>query len=205
MYKSFVLLAVLLPAVFFAGCKEQTTEPTREQTNTLLPLALGNSWKYKLYNQSSDSTGQVVWTVDKKIIVDSLEYFFIRTTGFTNNSYVARIESDGLFLSAYDSLNGFSFPFFFKYPADDNETYQYKMIGSDSILNITVKKQNLLIGNQNYSCYGYINQNLNPYFPFMYFSENIGLIRHKLVWYVGGRIDTTYHFIYDLESKTINN
>jgi hypothetical protein len=205
MFKSFVLLAVLMSTSFFVGCNEKSTEPIEEKTNTLLPLALGNSWNYKLYDQSSDSTGQVIWTINKKKIVDSKEYFLITSTGFDNSSFVAKLETNGLFLSYYDSTNGFASPFFFKYPANDNETYQYQMIGTDSILNITVKKQNLLIGNQNYSCYGYINQNMNPYFPFMYFAENVGLVRHKLVYHSGHGIDTTHYFIYDLQSKVLNN
>lgn len=205
MFKAFVMFAVLISTSFFVGCNEKSTEPIEEKTNTLLPLAIGNTWNYKLYNQSSDSTGQVIWTINKKIIVDSKEYFLITSTGFGNNSFVAKLETDGLFFSYYDSTNGFTSPFFFKYPADDNETYQYQMIGTDSILNITIKKQNLLIGNQNYSCYGYINKNLNPYFPFMYFAENVGLIRHKLVYNSGNGIDTTHYFIYDLQSKVLYN
>ena len=205
MFKSFVLLAVLISTSFFIGCDDKSTGPTEDMTSTLLPLALGNTWNYKLYNQSSDSTGQVIWTVNKKITVDSIEYFLIASTGFGNNYFAARIESNGLFLSIYDSINGFVSPFFYKYPVNDDETYQYQMIGTDSILNITVKKQNLIIGNQNYSCYGYINLNLNPYFPFIYFAENIGLIRHKLVFNSGNGIDTTHYFIYDLQSKVLNN
>lgn len=205
MFKAFVLLAVLILTSFFVGCNKKSTEPIEEKTNTLFPLALGNTWNYKLYNQSSDSTGQVIWTINKKVIVDSKEYFLITSTGFGNSSFVANLETDGLFFSDYDSTNGFASPFFFKYPANDNETYQYQMIGTDSILNITVKKQNLLIGNQNYSCYAYINQNFNPYFPFMYFAENVGLIRHKLVYNSVNGIDTTHYFIYDLQSKSLNN
>jgi len=203
MFRAFVLFTVLFSISFFVGCNDKSTEPIEEKTNTLLPLALGNTWNYKLYNQSSDSTGQVIWNVIKKITVDSKEYFLITTTGFGNSSFVAKSETDGLFFSYYDSTNGFTSPFFFKYPADDNETYQYRMIGTDSILNITVKKQNLLIGNQYYSCYSYINQNMNPYFPFMYFAENIGLIRHKFVYNSGNGIDTTHYFIYDLQRKSL--
>lgn len=76
---------------------------------------------------------------------------------------------------------------------------------TDSILTITVKKQNLTINNHIYDCYGYINENLNPYFPFMYFEENIGLIRHKLVFVSGSGIDTTHYIVYDLQNKVLNN
>ena len=205
MFRTSVLFTVFLSLSFFVGCEDKSTEPLEEKTTTLLPLAVGNTWNYKLYNQSSDSTGQVIWDITKKISIDSLEYFLITSTGFGNSYFVTRNESNGFFFSGYDSTNGFTWPFFFKYPAEDNETYQYQMIGTDSILNITVKKQNLLIGNQNYSCYGYINQNLNPYFPFMYFAENIGLIRHKLVYNSGNGIDTTHYFIYDFQSNALNN
>lgn len=203
MFRAFVLFAVLFSISFFFGCDEKSTEPNEEKTNTLLPLALGNTWYYKLYNQSSDSTGQVIWNVNKKITVNTKEYFLITSTGFGNNYFAARVESNGLFLSIYDSTNGFVSPFFFKYPAEDNETYQYQIPNSDSTLIITVRKQNLLINNQHYYCYGYINQNLNPYFPFMYFSENVGLIRHKLMFNTGNGIDTTHYFIYDLQSKSL--
>ena len=205
MFKAFVLSAILVSISFFVGCDEKSTEPIEEKTNTLLPLALGNTWNYILYNQSSDSTGQVIWNVNNKITVDSKEYFLISSTGFGNYYFAARVETNGLFLSIYDSTDGFVSPFFYKYPADDNETYQYQIPNTDSILIITVKKQNLLIGNQNYYCYGYINQNLNPYFPFMYFTENVGLIRHKLVFNTGNGIDTTRYFIYDLQNKSLNN
>jgi hypothetical protein len=205
MFRTSVLFAVLISTSFFIGCEDKSTEPTEEKTNSLLPLAVGNTWNYKLYNQISDSTGQVNWNVLQKITLDGKEYFLISSTGFGNGYFVTQTESNGLFLSSYDSVNGFKSPFFFKYPAEDNETYQYQIPNTDSILNITVKKQNLLISNQNYNCYGYINENLNPYFPFMYFAENIGLIRHKLVYNSGNGIDTTHYFIYDLQSKTLNN
>lgn len=203
MSKAFVLFAVLITTSFFTGCSDKIIEPIEEKTNTLLPLAVGNTWNYKLYNSASDSMGQVIWTITKKISVDSKEYFLITSEGFGNKYFAARNESNGLFFSIYDSINGFVSPIFYKYPANDNETYQYQMPGTDSILNITVKKQNLMIGNQSYNCYGYINQNLNPYFPFMYFSENIGMVRHKLVYNTGNGIDTTNYFIYDLHSKTL--
>ena len=205
MFRTSVLFSVLFSISFFVGCEDKSTQPFEEKTNTLLPLAVGNSWNYKLYNQSSDSTGQVIWNITKKISVNGNEYFLITSTGFGNSYFVAQNETNGLFLSIYDSTNGFVSPFFYKYPVDDNETYQYQIPNTDSVLNITVKKQNLLIGIQNYSCYGYINQNLNPYFPFMYFAENVGLIRHKLVYNSGNGIDTTHYFIYDLQSKILNN
>lgn len=204
MFRVAALFIAFLTFSFFIGCDEKSTEPTEEKPSTLLPLALGNTWNYKLYNQSSDSTGQVIWSVNSIINVDGKDYFLITSTGFGNNYFAARIESDGLFLSIYDSTNGFVSPFFYKYPAEDNETYQYIIPNTDSTLFITVKKQNLLINNYNYHCYGYINQNLNPYFPFMYFSENIGLVRHKLVFNTGQGIDTTRYFIYDLQNKKLN-
>jgi len=205
MFRESYLILFLLGILILVACEDKSTEPIEEKTNTLLPLTLGNTWNYKLYNQSSDSTGQVIWTINKKIIVDSKEYFLITSTGFGNSSLVAKLETNGLFFSYYDSTNGFTSPFFFKYPANDNETYQYQMLGTDSILNITVKKQNLLIGHQNYNCYAYVNENLNPYFPFMYFAENVGLIRHKLVYNSGHGIDTTIYFIYDLQSLSLTN
>ena len=205
MFRASALLIASLTFSFFIGCDEKATEPTEEKPSTLLPLALGNTWNYKLYNQSSDSTGQVIWNVNNIMNIDGKDYFLISSTGFGNNYFAARVETNGLFLSIYDSTNGFVSPFFYKYPAENNETYQYQIPNTDSILIITVKKQDLLIGNQNYYCYGYINQNLNPFFPFMFFAENVGLIRHKLVFNTGNGIDTTHYFIYDLQSKVLNN
>ena len=207
MFKSFVMLLILLSFSFLLGCNEKSTEPIAETANTILPLAEGNVWNYRIYDQSSNSIGQVVWKINKKVTVGSEEYFLIEMNGFGNGSYLAKHQSDGLFLSSYDSTNVFSSSLFFKYPANDNETYQYQMVGTDSILSITVKKQNLLIGDENYSCYAYINHNLkvNPNKPFMYFAENIGLIRHKLYHYTANGIDTTKYILYDLESKIIND
>jgi hypothetical protein len=205
MFRTSVFFAAILFISFFFGCSDKGTEPIEEKSNTILPLADGNTWYYKLYNQSSDSIEQVIWIVDKKISIDNKEYYLINSTGFGNHSFVAKQEADGLFFSLYDTTNGFTSPFFFKYPAKDNETYQYHIPNTDSLLNITVKKQNLLIGGQTYSCYGYVNQNLNPYFPFMYFAENIGLVRHKLVYYTVNGVDTSKYVVYDLQSKSLRN
>lgn len=199
------LLAVLISISFFFGCNDKGIEPIEEKTNTLLPLAIGNTWNYKLYNQSSDSTGQVEWQITQKISVDGKEYYLITSTGFANSSFVAKMETGGLFFSAFDTTNGLTSPFFFKYPASDNEEYQYQIPNTDSLLNITVKKQNLLINSQAYSCYGYMNKNLNPYFPFMYFAEDVGLVRNKSVYYTSHGIDTTHYFIYDLQNHSITN
>lgn len=205
MFKTFFYFAALLSFSILIGCNDKSTEPVEEKSNTLLPLAVGNTWNFKLYNQSSDSTGQVIWNVSKTISVNGSEYFLINSSGFGNNYFAAKNGINGLFLSVYDSINGFTSPFFYKYPAENNETYQYQLDDTDSILNVTVKKEIVKIGNQSYSCYGYINQNLNPYSPFMYFAENIGLIRHKLVFNTGNGIDTTHYFIYDLQNKSLNN
>lgn len=206
MSKAIFMFFVIILLSFLTACNEKSTEPINESTKTILPLAEGNMWNYKIYNETLDSLGAAVWEINRRVIVDSEEYYLIETTGFGRGYYLAKQQSDGLFLSAYDSTEGFNSPFFFKYPANDNETYQYQIEGTDSILSITVKKQNILIGNKNYSCYAYINHNfeVNPNNPFMYFAENIGLIRHKLFYYSVNGIDTTKYFIYDLQNKIIN-
>ena len=38
----------------------------------------------------------------------------------------------------------------------------------------------------------------------MYFAENTGLIRHKMVYTVGVTIDTTRYFIYDLQNVVLS-
>ncbi len=114
MFRTSVLFTVFLSFSFFVGCEDKSTEPLEEKTTTLLPLAVGNTWNYKLYNQISDSTGQVIWNITKKILVNGNEYYLITSTGFGNSYFVAKNESDGLFLSIYDSTNGFVSPFFYK-------------------------------------------------------------------------------------------
>lgn len=205
MYRIILSFAFLFSLTFFLRCNDNSISPIEEKTNSLLPLSVGNTWNYKLYSSASDSIGQVNWNIIKMISVNEKEYYLISSIGLDDKYYVARNETSGLFFSIYDSTNGFTSPFFFKYPAVDNETYQYQIPDTDSILTITVKKQNLTINNHIYDCYGYINENLNPYFPFMYFEENIGLIRHKLVIVSGSGIDTTHYIVYDLQNKVLNN
>ncbi len=205
MFRTILLFAFLFSLALLIGCYDNISNPLDAKTNSLLPLAEGNTWNYKLYNQSSDSTGQVTWFITNKISVDGKEYYLINSTGFGNSYFAAQNEDDGLFLSTYDTSNGFKSPFFFKYPAVDGEIYQYQIPNSDSILNIKVEKQILLIAGKSYDCYGYINQNVNPYFPFMYFSENIGLVRHKLVFTTLNGIDTSKYFIYDLLDMVVSN
>jgi len=205
MYRESYLILFLLGILILVACEDKSTEPIEEKTNTLLPLAVGNTWNYKKYNQSSDSICIETWSILNKTSVDDKEYFLITITGFGNGYLVARSESNGFFLSGFDSTNGFSWPIFFKYPAEENEIYQYQIPETDSILNIKVIKQNLVVNNHNYSCYGYIHLNGNPYFPFMYFAENVGLIRQKLVYNSGHGIDTTIYFIYDLQSLSLTN
>jgi len=205
MFRAFVFIALSFFVTLFFGCKDKSTEPINEKSKSLFPLAVGNTWKYKLSSQSSDSLGIVVWTITKRISVEGKEYFLISTSGLGSSYFASQNEKDGFSLSMYDSIDGLTSPFFFKYPAVNNETYQYQIPKTDSILNIKVVTQNIQIDNHLYSCFGYINQNLNPSFPFMYFSENVGLIRYKLVYNSGNGIDTTHYFIYDLQSRTLNN
>jgi len=203
MFRTFLLVASLIVITFVLGCSDNISTPKIVETNSLLPLKVGNTWNYKIYNRFSDSTGQVNWIITKKISVDGKEYFLISSTTFGNEYFVARNEDNGFSLSTYDTTNGITSPFFFKYPANDNEIYQYQIPNSDSILTIKVTKETIAINNKNYDCYGYTNENLNPYFPFMYFSENIGLVRHKLVFYSVNRIDTTNYIIYDLQNEEL--
>ena len=91
MFRTFVFVTAILAISFFIGCSDNSTEPIAEKSNTLLPLTVGNTWNYKLYNQSSDSTGQVIWVIDKIISVDGKDYYLINSTGFGfgSNSFVA--------------------------------------------------------------------------------------------------------------------
>ena len=205
MFRPFFLIVLLTALLSIIGCNDKSTEPTEENTNYLLPLTVGNTWNYKLYSSSSDFTGQITWTITQKITLSAKEYYLITMTGsFGTNYYVVKNEDDGLFLSRFDSTKGLTSPFFFKYKAQDEETYQYQIPNTDSTLFITVKKQKLSIGNEVYNCYGYINKNFNPYFPFMYFAKNVGLVRHKLVYSYGQGIDTSQYFVYDLQNKVLN-
>lgn len=212
MLKSIFLFSFFLLAATFWGCKENTTESPSEKTNKLIPLTVGNTWNYKLYNSSSDSVGELIWKISRKILVDDKEYFLIEGAGFFGGDFVALEQNDGYLLSTYDSINGLTSPFFYKYPADNNETYQYELPdnhyqypGKDSVINITVRKQVITIQNQNYNCYAYINENLTPNSPFAYFAENVGLVRHKLIYVTQNEIDTTNYYIYDLQNKSLNN
>jgi len=199
----FSIISVFIIALFWS-CNNITSEPTAVKTNSLLPLTVGNSWSYKRYDRSSRPPTQIDWLVTKTITIEGKEYFLITTNENGNNYFVARNEDTGLFFSSYDTTQGFTYPFFFKYPADDNEIYNYQPANTDSILTVKVTKQTITLNNQDYNCYSYTNENFNPYFPFMYFSENIGLIRHKLVYFSGNRgIDTTNYIIYDLQNKVL--
>jgi hypothetical protein len=205
MYKFLFLPGFLILVFSLSGCdKEITFEPSTQSQKQLMPLQIGNSWNYKLYNHISDSTGIVNWTVNKKILLDSTEYYFINTAGFGNSQFLAKNVDGGLFLSMYDSLAGIKSPFFFKYPAENNEVYSYQIPGTDSILNLKVEKSTIILSGNSYKYYGYYNMNFNPYFPFMYFSEDVGLIRHKAVFASPNSIDTSKYFIYDLQNYVIN-
>lgn len=196
----------------FLGCNENSAESRVDKKNKLLPLAVGNTWNYKLYSSSSDSVDELTWSVSRKIMIDDNEYFLIKGAGLFGGDQVAREQSDGFLLASYDSINGLTSPFFYKYPAENNETYQYELPdnqyqypGKDSVISVTVKKQVITIQNQDYDCYAYINENLTPNSPFAFFAENVGLVRHKLVFVTQNEVDTTHYYIYDLRNKSLNN
>lgn len=205
MFRDSSLLILLFLFAFIAGCSEKGTEPSETKKNVLLPLSIANQWNYILYSSVSDSIGQVNWNIEADTTIQGKEYFLIKVSGFISDFYyLARNETDGLYLSV-DSIFASHEKqyFYFKYPAEDNEVYQFTFPDTDSTITVKVKKYSLTVKNKNYDCYGYINENVNPYFPFMYFSVNKGLIRSKAVFMWNGGIDTSSYFIYDLQNMFI--
>lgn len=197
---------LFLAVQLFTGCnKENTTEPISTTQKSLLPLSVGNTWNFKLYNHTTDSAGQVNWSINSVITIDTTDYYLISSSGFGTNDFVARKLEDGIVIAYYDSVNGMRGYSFFKHPAENNEVYQFQIPGTDSTVNMKVEIGEMNLAGQVYQFYGYYNLNLNPHHMFMFFSENIGLIRHK-TFFVGPQgMDTTKYFIYDLQSYTVNH
>ncbi len=62
-------LILFSAVVLLASCKEQTTQPVQEPSefrHALMPLAVGNSWTYKVRPAGSDGT---LWYADSQAVV----------------------------------------------------------------------------------------------------------------------------------------
>lgn len=194
--------SIFIMALLFLGCSKQTTSPI-ERFGVLLPLASENRWTYLEKSSESGPATIAEWSIKETVDVDSLTFFIIDTKGFGDVRYVAKNLEEGLFFAAYDSNTVFDGQVTFKFPADSGEGYNYLVPNTDSLVTYKVVIKQITIGNDTYNCYGYFNLNLNPYFPFIYFSPGIGMIQEKLITQSFFGVDTSKFVLRQIQSYQV--
>ena len=120
-----------------------------ENNSVLLPLSVGNYWKYKIYTYSS--TGEILsnlndsllMSIDEEVIVNLDGKFYkggIMTRKFGNNIYaetkwIYSNLNDGLYyLGGYaDTDTLYRKNLYLKYPVVENETWQHSYMAFDLI------------------------------------------------------------------------
>jgi hypothetical protein len=191
--------ATFILILLFLGCSKQTTSPI-ERFGVLLPLAAENRWTYLEKSSESSPATIAEWSIKQTIEVDSMIFFIIDTKGFGDIQYIAKNLEEGLFFAVYDSNTVFDGQVTFKFPADSGEVYSYLVPNTDSLVTYKVVTKQITIGNDKYISYGYFNLDLNPHFPFIYFSPGIGMVQEKLVTQSFFGVDTSKFVLRQLQS-----
>ncbi len=195
--------------VFFLiilSCSDSSTNVAKAD-NRLWPLTIGNKWQYNVYDNSGKIVNKTELEVTGVFLENDAEYAVITVRDRDGNrmrEWLAKNESDGLVLAIMSSDSSVSNPLFLKYPVASNERYEYKIPDTDSVLTMEVKRELLNIDSVKYDCYAYFNHNIHSFFPIMDFSENIGLIRHKLIYMRRNGPDSSRVLTWELDSFFID-
>ena len=115
MYKYF---AICLATVFLASCDSATTGPSTQQ-GAIMPLAVGNTWVYKVSILNNDgSTGSSYFDTVK--IINSMIYNGDSIFAF-NHGTAGKLNDEGYSIAIFGSDN---FQLFAKYPTATGEIFR---------------------------------------------------------------------------------
>jgi hypothetical protein len=199
--KNLIVISVIVVLLIFS-CNSSTDSSDQPETSVLMPLAIGNSWRYLEYQSSSpDKKSDFSLTVSDTFSVDNILLYKLTFNPHEKDEWLMYQDKSGLYLID----DGLNLSHYFKYPAENGETYNYYCPYSDSTFNFEVSINHMVVDSSSYLSYGYFNHNLHSLFPFLYFSPNIGLIKHKLIFYNNiATNDTSVMMLWDLTSYALN-
>jgi len=169
---------IALSIVGYISCsREKPAEPEKTK-EYLMPLKVGNSWKYKALRidpATGDTTevGELQITIIGTKTIGNSQYF-----EFDDGS-VAQNRNDGLFIAGYNpDLGGFYDDLFFKYPVNSGQIYTYTTIDEGVQVRIKVTTQTITVPAGTFNCYAYQFIDV-PFESIIYFSPGVGLIYVK--------------------------
>lgn len=149
-----VLISVVLVLVF-SSCKYDDniiTPPKRSSKNEIVPLSVGNYWKYKFtdYESSNPTIRYSEEHITQDTIIDFQEYFVLEQVGFDNKMFSF---NDNSGYNQIPNIFDFNFGMYVKYPAQVGDEFYYNQF-VDSVKIISINKK-ITVPAGTFECYHY--------------------------------------------------
>lgn len=201
--KIFNLFIIL---VLFAGCGDSGTE-TSGNDNEIIPLAIGNTWIYKVYNIHSSNkdslllSDTITMTITYKINIDGEDWYYINESEkslFTNRS-------SGLWILEFDDTTNIDVSkamLYYKYPTVVGDRFPTDTAGAQTVST----SYKVVCGAGTFNCIRYVDikehifEN-NGYF----FKAGVGMVRQEVITHIDTNrvIPDTIWIRMDLESYSL--
>jgi len=161
-------LTVLLTSV--VGCSDKDSVVDPGAPDTLMPLAVHNTWTYQDVPSPGPPTagGEVITILGTKTIDGEL-YFTIADNG------VLRNRNNGLFVAQYFDVGGFSDDLLFRFPIGDGESYTYDYISGGSV-EILATRTTVTVPAGTFDCIKYTLTSVS-HESYLCFAPGVGLVR----------------------------
>jgi len=180
--KMVLLITILLLSIILFNYCESSTEADGDEV--IMPLVVGNTWKYHHWMISDGDTIQspqdVYFSiVDKKMLKNfdsgQLEEFWILNDGAETTTCL-RNTPEGLYWGiSYPESNEVGTVMFYKYPVSYSDVYSHGGI------KVTVSQQTVTsISGEKYVCYKYSWPSGYGYDTENYFDPGVGLVRMRI-------------------------
>jgi hypothetical protein len=177
--KKLIFISLLVILSLF-GCKKNDNNNPTETSITkgvLLPLKVGDQWKYQ--RTSLDSTGNII-TVDTIVCRVEFDTTFLNEKWYKTFWGFVMNKDDGLwqYYGSSSNVQGIEYSTLqYVYPSSAN--YSYSPFGANSTITVMSVNESYTTPSQTFQCYHYrlIYDNTNGYQQDYYLSPNIGFIK----------------------------
>lgn len=173
MFKMLPILVLI--SLIASGCSILGTDDNH--ADVLIPLEIGNSWRYQVRYNSNEIKYYTV-TIADKVTIDSNSYFQLGIrydSGYVEKNNFIRNTREGAIFLYYIPDRDYKESNFFRYPVEGSATYHYTDVRGFTF-EYKVKSVQEEVPAGQFSTYSYSGYDADAGIK-IYFAPNVGIVR----------------------------
>lgn len=207
---------LIIITIFIFSCSDENdkNEPIDYNTNGIIPLKIGNYWKYETESYLSRDTFPTytnnTLTVFRDSIINGTKYFYIINDNY--NYTVSTNKEDGYYFNNIDEIDDL----YYKYPCEVGDQWDVRIYEEEDLDEkyVIVKSLNevVTVPFGTFECINYEFYAIEEFMPDyhfifisnVYISPGVGMVKHTYKSTVPPYTDTTlHHSSYLTDSKIV--